>query len=89
MLRGPQFETAATEIFHPVFTHGKLQARTYVTAAFSMFVFLCENGMSAPQQQGERSQKRLGYRLATTGFYLTGRRKISVLCKNRPVGVTL
>jgi len=46
MFRGPQFETAATKIFHLVFTHGKLRSRTYVTAVFSMFVFLCENGMS-------------------------------------------
>jgi hypothetical protein len=72
-----------------VFTHGKLLARTYVTAVFSMFVFLCENGMSLAQQHGERSQKRLGYRLASAGFYLTGRRKISVLCKHRPVGVAV
>lgn len=68
MLRGPQFKTAATKIFHLVFTYGKLQARTNVTAVFSMFVFLCGNGMSAPQQHGERSQKRLGYRLDTAGF---------------------
>jgi len=61
----------------------------YVTAVFSMFVFLCENGMSAPQQHGERSQKCLGYRLATAGFYLTGGRNISVLCKNRQAGVAV
>jgi len=89
VLRGPQFETAATKIFHLVFTYGKLRARTYVTAVFSMFVFLCENGMSAPQQHGERSQKCLGYRLATAGFYLTGGRNVSVLCANRHVGVVV
>ena len=83
MFRGPQFETGTTKIFHLVFTHGKLRACTYVTAVFSMFVFLCENGMSAPQQYGERSQKRLGYRLATAGFYLTGGRNVSLLRKKQ------
>jgi hypothetical protein len=89
VLRGRQFEPAATKIFHLVFTHGKLRARTYVIAVFSMFVFLCENGMFAPQQHGERSQKCLGYRLATAEFYLTGGRNVSVLCTNRHVGVVV
>jgi ABC-type Fe3+ transport system permease subunit len=61
MFRGPQFETVATKIFHLVFKHGKLRARTNATVVFSMFMFLCEKGMSASQQQGESSQKRLGY----------------------------
>ena len=89
MLRGPQFEPAATKIFHLVFTHGKLQACAYVTAVFSMFVFLCEDGMSAPQQKGEKSQKSVGYKLATAGFYLTGRRSVSVLCHNKHAGVAV